>query len=136
MPNIEVLRIFLPEHSNWSAENQEKLMRATPNANTLLMVDGYVWDEGEGDSNFVDQFRAIARNLTKLEHFGWVISRSTHYDLLYSLDSAITGLPEDICKNLLAKFRNEQRLPGDLASYESKRIRPSILDLKGKTTDD
>lgn len=107
-------------------------MKATPNVKTLLLFDDFNYSE---TNRLVNGFRVIVNNLTKLESFGWLISDITHHGLLYSLDVAMTGLPEEFCKEMSEKFRNKDHIAADeLASYQLQRHKSSILDLKG--TDD
>lgn len=106
-------------------------MKATPNVKTLLIVeDEYPMME---KARVLIDFGAIASNLTKLESFGWTIGRFGYQDLLHILDEVITGFPATFCRKMSAKFRNKDHLTADeLATYQSKRHNPSILDLHGK----
>lgn len=124
MAGLEVLRVY----GGMAGGCKEKVMRATPNVTTLLLVENkFCWDE-----NVSIDFQNISNNLPKLESFGWLMCRSVYKKLLYILDAAITGLPGKFCKELSKKFRNKDHLSADeVASYEVRRERASILDLKG-----
>lgn len=126
MTNVEVLRCFV----NASPENKRNLMKATPNVKKLFMLDKFDLYTNEG---FIDGFREVTNNLRKLESINWVIYAGTHHDLMYSLDSSVTGFTFEFCKRNSTNFRNKDHLSADeLASYQLERKYSSILDLKGK----
>lgn len=125
--SVEVLRIFGGKSNKCKA----KLMKATPNVTTMLIIeDDFPWSP---NPNVAIDFQQIASNLPKLESFGWLICRSVYRSLLHKLDAAITGLPETLCKKLAVMFRNKNHLTADeVASYQLQRENASILDLKGR----
>lgn len=130
MLSVEVLQIY--EDLSPRAQHKEKLMQITPNIKTLILSEGTPFTN-YGVESFVDGFRVILNNLKKLEVFGWTVWRMTHHDLLYSLDAAITGFPEDFCKKMSAKLRNKDGLSAQqITSHERLREHSSILQLKGK----
>lgn len=106
----------------------------TPNVKILAMDEELSWSDARDREAFVTEFRIIVRNLSKLEAIDWYVCNSTHHDLLYSLDSAITGFTDTFCKEMSLKFRNENHLSAiETAAIDSQRKYPSILDLKRKT---
>lgn len=127
MPSVEVLRIY----GGKSAERKEKLMKATPNVTTLLLVeDDFPWTE---NANVSIDFQKIVTYVPKLESLGLLICRLLYRQLLYKLDTVMTGLPEKLCKELSKKFRTKDHLSADeVATYQLRREKPSILDLKGR----
>lgn len=127
MPSIEILRVV----GTFGTKFEETLLKATPNLTTLIIEeDDITWDKTVSIN-----FELIANSLPKLQSFGWLIRRVTHHDLLHSLDAAITGLPENLCRKLSNKFRNMDSLTAAaLAAYQLKPRNPSILDLKGMCT--
>lgn len=126
MPSVEILRIYGSE----LAERKEKLMKATPNVTTLLLVeDDFPWME---KANLSIDFQKIVTNVPKLESLGLQICRGLYRQLLYKLDSVMTGLPEKVCKELSKKFRTKDHLTAnEVAKYQLGREKASILDLKG-----
>lgn len=127
MPSIEILRMY----GNPPPENKEKFLKMTPNVKTFLLAEDTPYQDVR--DNFIKGFQVIVNNLTKLETFGWVFLKLTHQDLLYKLDAAITGFPEDFCEKMSLKFRTENMLSAnDRASIEPQRKHSTILDLKGK----
>lgn len=131
MSSIKVLRIY----GKTSPESREKLLKMTPNVKTLLLCEYCPNCDPITGRNykFINGFRVILNNLPKLQTFEWVISQSIHLELLYSLDAAVTGLPEYFCWEMSEKLLNEDNLSAnDLALIELEREHSSILDLKGK----
>ncbi len=127
MPSVEVLRIYGGENK----EHKEKLMKATPNVTTLLLVeDDFPWTD---NADVAIDFQKIVTSVPKLESLGLHICRPLYRQLLYKLDAAMTGLPEKFCKELSKKFRTKRHLPADeIATYQLRREKASILDLKGR----
>ncbi|XP_037027819.1 uncharacterized protein LOC119068331 [Bradysia coprophila] len=125
MASLEVLRIY----GSKLVKRKEKLIKATPNVTTLLLVeDEFPWT---ANVRLPVDFQKITTNLPKLESLGLLICRPLYSDLLYKLDAVITGLPEKFCKELSKKFRTKNHLsPDEIAMYESRREKASILDLK------
>lgn len=127
MASVEILRIY----GGMSGGTREKLLMASPNVTTLLMVENW-FPSNENEMVSID-FQNIASSLPKLESFGWLICRNTYLRLMHTLDAAITGIPEQVSKELSEKLRNKDHLSaGDVASYLLRRDRASILDLKGR----
>lgn len=128
MPSVEVLRIC----GDTSLKSNEKLMTTIPNVKTLLLLEE-TYPPVEWKTDFINCFRAIANNFTNLESLRLLILRKSYHELLYSLDAAITGLPEEFCKETSMKFRNKDRLSADeLVSHQLIRQNSSILNLKGR----
>lgn len=128
LPNVETFQInceFVEV-----IEFNENDMRLTPNVKTLIVDGDYSFQLNE--KALVD-FAKISKNWPKLESFGWQIDVGTHHSLLQKLDALISGLPENVCKNLSEKFRSKNRLsPFEVAEHHLKREKSSILDLKGE----
>ncbi len=128
MQKVKTLRLFGGE----SARNKYRLMKATPNATTLVIAESRLSVEKE----LID-FWAIAKYLPKLESIGWMVCRMRYEDLLHSLDSCITGFPEILCRKVSAKFFNKDHLTAEeLAYYKPNRyVVPSIKFLRGELDD-
>lgn len=125
--SIKLLRIY----DGTFSESKEKLIKATPNVQTLLLVDEY-FDLFEDDRDFIKGFQMITNNLTKLESFFWALFGITHHSLMHFLDAVITGLSVKFCEKLSAKLKNKNHLSAEkLAYYQLQRQNSSILDLKG-----
>lgn len=123
MPSVETLRIW----NTLEAVNSPS-MKSFPNVKTLLLMDDLRIEDIDR-FNFIN-FQCISTNWPNLKYLGWHIVALDRMEVLYYLDSTVTGLPVNVCKDLSEKFWNEHHLPS--ASADAYRSESSIINLKGK----
>lgn len=132
LPNVEVLKTSFYGFSNseFVFEFNENFMKITPNVRTLLIVADSSFDP---EHTVLVDFKKISKNWPKLENFGWQIDATVQSNLLHKLDAVITGISENLCKELSEKFRSKNHLSAsELAMYQLEHIKTPILAMKGK----